>query len=161
MKVDQIMTRSVHACRAASTLADAARIMLDVDCGFVPVVSDDGSQSVIGVVTDRDICMATLARGRAPQDVTVGDVMSQELRTVTASATLQAAEDIMREARLRRLPVVDLDGRLVGILSLADLAIEAERKRAVSRRPITEEEVGDTLGAICEPRIQSQLVAGA
>jgi CBS domain-containing protein len=161
MKVEQIMTRSVHACRATSTLADAASIMLDADCGFVPVVSEDGSERVIGVLTDRDICMATLARGRAPQDVAVGDVMSRDVRTLRTSATLQAAEDVMREARLRRLPVVDTEGRLVGVLSLADLAIEAERKRALSRRPITEEEVGDTLGAICEPGIPSQLVAGA
>ena len=135
--------------------------MLDADCGFVPVVSEDGSERVIGVLTDRDICMATLARGRAPQGVAVGDVMSREVRTLRAFATLQAAEDVMREARLRRLPVVDSEGRLVGVLSLADLAIEAERKRALSRRPITEEEVGDTLGAICEPGIPSQLVAGA
>jgi CBS domain-containing protein len=162
MRVDQIMTRSVHSCRAGETLSDAAQIMWDTDCGCVPIVSDDASGRVVGILTDRDICMALHFRGRAPRDVAICDVMSTAVRTVAPTQDLEDAEKIMREAQIRRLPVVDDEQRLVGILALADLAQEAARERGASGRPaLTEEEIGDTYSAISVSRIPSQLVATA
>lgn len=152
MKVADLMTRNVRTCRAGDNLGAAAQLMWDGDCGCVPVVSDDGSNRIVGMITDRDICMATHFRGCRPGDLAVGDVMSRHVRTVGPSEELADAEAIMRDAQVRRLPVVDAGQELLGVVSLADLAREADRKRRARHRPITEQEVGDTLTAICTPR---------
>ena len=103
--------------------------MIAMRYGCVPIVSDDGSRNVVGMLTDRDICMATLQRGRAPHEVAIRDVMSDVVRSVGPSHELKEAEAIMRAAQVRRLPVVDGHQMLAGILSLADLARHADRKR--------------------------------
>jgi len=161
MKVEQLMTQDVRTCRPGDSLSAAAQLMWDGDCGCIPVVSDDGSKRVIGMVTDRDVCMATHFRGRAPREVSVDEAMSTGVRAVGASEDLADAKAIMREAQVRRLPVVDEDQQLMGVLSLADLAQEADRKRKSKQSPITEQEVGDTLTAICAPKSPSQLAAPA
>lgn len=161
MKVEQLMTQDVRTCRPGDNLSAATQLMWDGDCGCIPVVSDDGSTRVIGMITDRDICMATHFLGCRPRDVPVRDVMSTGLRAVGPSEELADAEAIMCDAQVRRLPVVDEDQRLIGVLSLADLAQEADRKRRSKHSPINEEEVGDTLTAICAPRSPSQLAASA
>lgn len=161
MKVEQLMTQDVRTCRPGDNLSAAAQLMWDGDCGCIPVVSDDGSNRVVGVVTDRDICMATHIRGCAPREVPVAEAMSTAVRAVGPSEELADAEAIMRDAQLRRLPVVDENQQLMGVLSLADLAQEADRKRKSKQSPITEQEVGDTLTAICAPRSPSQLAASA
>jgi len=157
MEVQQIMTRIVRSCRTWDTLSDAAQKMLDADCGCVPVLADDGSQRVVGMLTDRDICMASHARRKAPVELTVGDVMSQPVRSVGPAASLAEAEAIMREAQIRRLPVVGPGDELIGILALADLAREAERVQGASHPEITEREIGDTLSAISASSVPSQL----
>jgi CBS domain-containing protein len=148
MQVDQIMTRNVRFCHTWDKLRDAAQMMWDADCGCVPVIADDGSHQVVGMLTDRDICMATYLSVKEPQEISVEEVMSPLVRAVTASATLAEAETIMSEAQVRRLPVVNNEAKLVGILALADLAREAQRMRATEHAPITEDEIGDTLSAI-------------
>jgi len=161
MKVEQLMTKDVRTCKPGDSLSDAAQLMWDGDCGCIPVVSDDGSKRVIGMVTDRDICMATHFRGFRPPEVPVGDVMSTSVRAVGPSEDLGDAEAIMCDAQLRRLPVVDENQQLMGVLSLADLAQEADRKRKSKQPPITEQEIGDTLTAICAPRRAEQLAPTA
>lgn len=161
MKVDKLMTRDVWTCHPGDTLGTAAQLMWDGDCGCIPVVSDDGSKRVIGLITDRDICMAAHFRGSAPREIAVGDVMSTEVCTVSPSEELADAEAIMRDAQVRRLPVVDANQGLLGLVSLADLAREADRRRRSKRPPITEQEVGDTLTAICTRRDPPQLAASA
>lgn len=148
MQVDQIMTRNVKFCHTWDKLSDAAQLMKEGDCGCVPVVADDGSRKVVGILTDRDICMAAHSRDQALREISVSDVMSTGVRTASASATLAQAEATMMEAQVRRLPVVDEEEKLVGILALADLTREAQRTRTSSDRPITEDEIGDTLCAI-------------
>jgi CBS-domain-containing membrane protein len=113
------------------------------------------------MITDRDICMATHFRGRAPREVPVAEAMSTAVRAVGPSEELADAEAIMRDAQVRRLPVVDENQQLMGLVSLADLAQEADRKRKSKQPPITEQEIGDTLTAICAPRSPSQLAASA
>lgn len=161
MKVEQLMTKSVRTCYASNTLSDAAQLMWDGDCGCLPVVSDDGSKRVVGMITDRDICMASHFRGRAPREVPVAEAMSTAVRAVSPSEMLGDAESIMSDAQVRRLPVVDENRQLVGMLSLADLAREADRNRQAKQPAIKEQEVGDTLTAICEPRHARQLAATA
>lgn len=160
MKVEKLMRRDVRTCRPGDTLSTAAQLMWDGDCGCIPVVSADGSQCVVGMITDRDICMAVHFHGHPPRNISVGDVMSTPVRCVGPSEPLADAEAIMRDAQVRRLPVVE-SNQLLGIVSLADLAREAARGRASKRPPISEQEIGDTLSGICTPREPSRLVASA
>jgi CBS-domain-containing membrane protein len=102
--------------------------------------------------------MSALFQGKPLQDIRVSDAMAKRLLTCSPNDSVGAAERKMREARIRRLPVVDKEGTLVGMVSLADLAQEAAREQAARRKEITESEVGDTLAAICEP-LHRQLAA--
>jgi CBS domain-containing protein len=152
MRVEELMTKSPRTCRPEDSLSRAAQIMWEADCGAVPVVSSDGEGRVVGIVTDRDVCMAGYTRGRTFTEMRVQEAMAKDLRCCAASDTLAEAESAMRSAQVRRLPVVDESGHLVGLLSLADLAREAARERGSKRPAISEQEVGDTLASICEPR---------
>jgi CBS domain-containing protein len=125
--------------------------MWDQDCGCLPVAGGDGITRVVGVITDRDICMCALFQNKPLQELRVSDAMAKQVQTCRPGDTLADAEKKMREARIRRLPVVDGEDTLVGMISLADLAQEAARERAGTSQEITETEVGDTLAAICEP----------
>lgn len=149
MKIEDLMTRRVSACRPTDMLSDAAQLMRERDCGCVPVVSEDGSRRVVGMLTDRDICLALYLRGAAPATVRVRDAMSREVRSIEPSATAAEAEALMREARVRRLPVVDGDQSLVGLVSLADLARASLRERASGRQGVRGVDLGKTLEVIC------------
>ena len=129
--------------------------MWDHDCGCVPVCSGNGVTRTIGVITDRDICMGALFQGKPLQELRVGDAMARQLLACRPEDSLREAEQAMRDARIRRLPVLDDQGALLGILSLADLAREAAREQTRAYREVTEVEVNDTLAAICQPSGQS------
>jgi len=120
MKVKDVMTKAVHSCAAQEPLAKAAAIMWQHDCGCVPIV--DEAQKVIGMITDRDICMATWIQGKPVHELTASVPMSKQLWTCRAADDLDAAERTMRDKKVRRLPVVDAGMKLVGILSLSDIA---------------------------------------
>jgi CBS domain-containing protein len=158
MHVEQLMARPVQSCRAEDTLARAAQLMWDHDCGCLPVAGGDGITRVVGVITDRDICMCALFRNKTLQELRVSDAMAKQVQTCRPSDSLADAEKTMKEARIRRLPVIGDEDALVGMISLADLAQEAARERAATSQEITETEVGDTLAAICEP-LHRQLTA--
>lgn len=155
MKVEQLMQRAVQTCRAHDSLNGAAQIMWENDCGCVPVVDDAGH--AIGMITDRDVCMAAYTRGRPLGEIDVGSVMSAIVHCCRPQDTLREAETIMRTVQVRRLPVVDNENRLLGILSLNDIALEARRQGAAARRDIGETEVCDTLGAIGQPHAPKAL----
>jgi CBS domain-containing protein len=119
--VGSIMTRNVVSCSGNDTLHRAAQIMWDRDCGAIPVVDAEGR--AVGLVTDRDLCMAAYTRGRPLSAISVSSLLSGKLHTCAASTSLDEAVSRMRTQRVRRLVVVDpRDQRLVGMLSLADLA---------------------------------------
>jgi CBS domain-containing protein len=120
MEVREVMTNDVQTCRSVDSVHRAAQIMWEHDCGCVPVVEDDGA--IVAVITDRDICMAAYTQGRSLLDVAVGSAASRNLVTVRDNDSLQQAAQLMHDAQVRRLPVIGADGRLVGILSLGDLA---------------------------------------
>jgi CBS domain-containing protein len=120
-EVGSIMTRAVASCSGNDTLHRAAQIMWDRDCGGVPVVDSEGR--AVGLVTDRDLCMAAYTRGRPLSAISVSSLLSGQLHTCSVATSLDDAVSRMRVHRVRRLVVVDpKDGRLVGMLALADLA---------------------------------------
>ena len=144
--VRSIMTDAVHACSPDEPLHVAARHMWEHDCGAVPVLSSDGK--LAGIVTDRDICMAAYTKGLPLHAIPTRDAMARHVHACGPDDTLERAANLMADAQVRRLPVVDAEQRLVGIVSLADIARYAaalgrshaaelvfELTRAISRRP--------------------------
>ncbi len=153
MKVEQLMTRTVKACAETDSLNQAARLMWEGDCGCIPVISANGDGALMGIVTDRDIAMAAYIQGKQLWAIPVSSVMTRDVIACRADNGIKQAEALMRDNRIRRLPVVDKAGRLVGILSLNDIAREARREAASGRRAeVGEEDVTETLAMICEPR---------
>ncbi len=151
MKVRDLMTKNVASIRASEQLSAAAKLMWDCDCGALPVLDDMGVRT-IGMLTDRDICMAAWMQDRPPSAIPVLHAMSQALVRCAPDDSISVAEDTMRSKQIRRLPVLDGDGRLVGIISLADIAREVERERRRGAREVAPDEVSTTLASICEPR---------
>jgi len=126
MTVVSVMTPSPACCTTATPLRDVARMMRDNDCGQIPVV--DEAQRPVGVVTDRDIAMRVVAEGRNTDEATAADAMSKPVRTVTTDTSLADCVCLMESEQVRRVPVVDADGRLAGIVSIADLALAGKQK---------------------------------
>jgi len=104
----------------------------------------------VGIITDRDVCMAACTSGKSLRELPVEEAMSRELWSVTEHDSLGAAEALMQKKGVRRLPVLDADRRLVGIISLHDLAKEAVRQKSAIVHQVSDEEVGRTLAGICE-----------
>lgn len=157
MKVEQLMQRTVQTCRADDTVNRAAQLMWEHDCGCIPVVDDQNHP--IGMLTDRDICMAAYTQGKPLPAIHVRTAMARQLRTCRSGDTIGEAESIMRSVQVRRLPVVDSDGALIGILSLSDLVQERMREAGVGRAEVGDQEVSTTLGAICARRGHHELAA--
>lgn len=152
MQIKEIMTQPVVTCPADSTLDHAARLMWEFDCGIVPVTGSDGR--LIGVVTDRDICMAAYTQGASLSAIPVSTAMARQVVAVHGEELLEQAEHLMRESQIRRLPVLDAENRPVGIVSMNDLARLATRahKRAVDHELIK------TLAAVCQPRGNGRVI---
>jgi CBS domain-containing protein len=150
MNVAQLMTRNVKSCRAADNLGCPASIMWEEDVGCVPVLDDEGS--LVGMITDRDIAMAALTQGRPLAEIPVSTAMSRELFAVSESETVIHAEETMREKKVRRLPVQDASGRLVGIISINDIARQADIEQGRQKRQVSQQEVAATLAEISAPR---------
>jgi CBS domain-containing protein len=117
--VRDVMTKNPRAVEPSTTLVDAARNMRDENVGPLPIV-DDGR--VVGMLTDRDIVVRAIADGRDPSSTTVGEIASRELVTVDPDQSLDEAARLMAQHQVRRLPVVEEDGRLAGIVAQADVA---------------------------------------
>ena len=124
-KVHEVMTERPRAVTPETTVSEAARLMKSDDIGSLPIL--DGEQ-LAGMVTDRDIVIRAIAEGKDPRGMPVREVASPNLVTVHADEDLSSALQLMASEQVRRLPVVDDDGRLVGILAQADVAVEAKEK---------------------------------
>ena len=148
MKVEQLMTKDLRACRPSHPLNCAAQILWEYDCGIVPIVDEEGLDKVVGTLTDRDICMAAYTRGHALSEIQVDSAMAHKIYSCTPAATLEDAMQKMQEAQVRRLPIVDEAGHLLGMISLADIAREA---KAHAGTPALAR-VGETFAAITGPR---------
>jgi len=144
MIVRDAMTKQAAYCHPDTTLSEAAELMWKRRCGFLPVVGEGGN--VIAVVTDRDISIALGTRNRRPSEMLVHDVMSGKLFTCTAEDSIACVLTTMRITGLRRLPVIDREGALVGVLSIDDLALKA-REHAL-KKDVSYKDVDDTYKAI-------------
>lgn len=147
MRVRELMSSEVLTCKDTDALADVARTMWNHDIGFMPVISSV-SGALAGVITDRDGFIAAYFSGEPLSEITVGSAMTARVSTCRSDATIEDAAQIMSDLQVRRLPVVDAEGKLVGVLSINDLA----RRAATAGDELFEEDVALTLGAICHPR---------
>lgn len=148
LEVGDLMTRNVVSVRASEPLSAAARLLWDHDCGAIPVLEEEGER-VVGMVTDRDICMAAWSRNLAPSLIVTSEAMSHGLVYCSPTDSIETAESIMRSRKVRRLPVLDADGRMVGILSFTDIARVARQPSAARAGfDISTAHVVDTLNMI-------------
>lgn len=151
MQVAEIMTKDVRTCGLKDTLDKAAQIFWETDCGFAPVVDERGR--AVGVVTDRDACMAAYMQGKQLREIPVSAVMSRTVYSCNPDATVSAAATLMGEHQIRRLPVVESNtGQLVGVLSINDIAVASARERGALHREVSEKQVADTLAGVSMPR---------
>jgi CBS domain-containing protein len=120
------MTSNPSNVEMSSSVVEAARLMKSEDVGSIPVTEGD---RLVGIVTDRDIAIRVVAEGKDVQSVTVGEIASKELVTVDPQQDLDEALRLMAKHQVRRLPVVEEDGRLVGILAQADVAQQGDDSR--------------------------------
>jgi CBS domain-containing protein len=127
MQVKDVMTADPACCISETALQEVAQMMIDHDCGEIPVVENQKTKLPIGVITDRDIVCRTVARGLNPLDLTVADCMSRPCVTVTPEMSIAECSRILEDNRIRRVPVVDAAGCCCGIVALADIALHAQK----------------------------------
>jgi CBS-domain-containing membrane protein len=159
MRIEQIMTKDVDSCGPDDHLDRAAQIMWERDCGVVPVTTPE--RRVVGVVTDRDACMASYTRGQRLDQIRIGDVMSTQICACRPEDDPGRAEELMKRAQIHRLPVVDAANQLLGMVSLADLARRAKSTGAGAKSDpqLTPAAIGETLAAISQPRVRAVVAA--
>ncbi len=143
MRARDIMTRDPQCCRREDTARRAAEIMRDQDCGVIPVV--DESRRVIGIVTDRDLALRIIATGRSV-DTTLNEVMTPGAKCCSADDDLRDVEHKMAELQVGRIPICDAGGRVLGIISQADIA-----RAAGTDGEVSEQEIALVLEQISEP----------
>ncbi len=124
--IRELMTENPRTVTVDGTIAEAARLMRDEDTGVVPIVE---GEKLVGVITDRDIAVKIVAQGRDAQSTTVSQVASKNLVTIDPQQELGEALRLMASHQVRRLPVVEEDGKLVGIVSQADIALQVDNAR--------------------------------
>jgi CBS domain-containing protein len=152
MKIAQMMTRDVKTCRQTDTLDVAARLMWDCDIGSVPVVDDFGQ--VVGIVTDRDACMAAYTQCQPLHRLPVTVAMTKHVVTCRPDDTDRSVAKLMAKNKIRRIPVVDDAQKPIGVVSLNDLAVSMAKGSDVPSS-----EVAGTLAAICEHRPGAPIAA--
>jgi CBS domain-containing protein len=137
------MTPDPAYCTPNSTAREAAILMRDNDCGSLPVVESESSRRLVGTVTDRDLAIRGLAEGKGP-DTPIGDLMTNGPTTAAPEDEVEVVRDVMIAQQVRRVPVVDEDGLVVGIVAQADIARE--------EGAASDQEVGRIVEAISDPR---------
>jgi CBS domain-containing protein len=147
MRISELMTEPVVTCPLGATLDHAARLMWERDCGIVPVIDDEGR--LAGVVTDRDVCMAAYTQGQPIGAIPVTTAMARDVVALHGDDLVDHAEDLMQEHQVRRLPVVDLERRPIGIVSINDLLRLASR----AKRSHVDRMIVQTLASVGRPRL--------
>lgn len=158
MKVKDVMTPDAKAIWLTESLADAAKEMWENDCGVLPIIKD--GRKVVGMITDRDICMAVAMRDRNPSAISVEEVMNRIVFAAEAEEEIDQALQTMREHKVHRLPVLNLEGELEGILSIADILLKARSDNG-KKPPIDYAAIVETYQAIVDHRLPSAEVAAA
>ncbi len=153
MNVSELMTTSVKSCGTNDDLQRAAQIMWESDCGALPVL--DADDRVVGMITDRDICMAAYTQSRPLWQIPVSSAMANKVHGIRETDPVEMVETLMRRVRVRRLPVLDTHGRLKGILSMNDLARHAHRSQGRKSNGLSGDSIVHTLAAIGEAHAPS------
>ncbi len=148
MKIEQVMSREVVVCTEHDSLNHAAELMWENDCGCLPVVAVNGTGTLAGMITDRDIAMAAYIQGKSLAAIPVSEVMSRTVAVCQAGDEVKQVEALMRDNQVRRLPVLDAKQKLVGIVSLNDLA----RRAAATHEQRAIGGVVETISAVSRPR---------
>ena len=143
MKAEEIMTANPACCTPEDTAERAAKLMEENDCGCIPVVGDQDTRKLVGVVTDRDIALRGVGRGH-DGGTQVRELMSSDVSCCGPESDIEDAEQIMAERQVRRVPVIDDAGCCVGMVAQADLARGADAR-------VSDQEVGDVVERISEP----------
>lgn len=140
MKVKDVMTMDPCCCERAATAHKAANLMLEMDVGIVPVVDNESDKRLVGVVTDRDLCISVIAGGKDPTSTRLEECMSAEIVSCSPEDDVRKVFDLMNQRQVRRIPVIDADNHVAGIVSTKDIALNTESLA----------KVGDTLKHISE-----------
>ena len=161
MKVKEVMTTNPKVCSLSDNLSAAAGLMWENDCGILPVVAEGGK--VVGLITDRDICMAANLKNQRLSNLAVEDVISGDVYACEAEDDIRSALEIMQENKVRRLPVIAADGTLQGILSMNDVILKADEPKEKKAPDLSYGEVVKTYKSICQHRspLQAQATAGS
>lgn len=153
MKVRDVMTSDVRTCTRETNLAQVTEIMWTNDIGILPVV--DESRKIVGLITDRDVCVATGTRHLLASQITAGSVLSGLLFVCAPDDDVKVALETMRTQRVRRVPIVDANGVIQGLLSIDDVAVAAQERGA--KTGITFEDVARTLKGVSEPSLPARI----
>lgn len=140
MTIREIMTENPDCCTAGTNLQRVARMMVECDCGAIPVVEEVESMKPLGIITDRDITVRTVAKGKNPLEMNASDVMTESTVTTRPDADVEEAAQQMKDHQVRRLIVVDDDGACIGMVAQADIALDTSDRRT-----------GDVVEEISEP----------
>lgn len=159
MKVKEIMTPGAQAIWLTESLADAAKLMWDNDCGVLPIIKD--GRKVIGMITDRDICMASAMRDVNPSSISVEEVMTGRVFGVKPEDNVDDALQAMQEHRIRRLPVINPEGELEGIVSMNDVLLHAKSPDEAEDGSIDYADVVKTYQAIGRHRVPATRTSAA
>ena len=133
MKAQDIMSRNPSCVTPDTSIADAARLMKEENVGVVPVVESETSKKLVGILTDRDIAVRAVAEGRDGATTSVGHIMSSDVRTSAPTDSVKEVMDLMGTEQVRRIPVVDERGALVGIIAQADIVLEAKDNKEAEK----------------------------
>jgi CBS domain-containing protein len=125
MQVSEIMTKSPAHATPATSIYEIAQMMVENDCGCIPIVDGDDAKSPLGMITDRDIVVRSVAENKNPLDLKARDIMTGDIVTVTPAASVEECANLMESRQIRRVAVVDENGALCGMVAQADIAINA------------------------------------
>jgi len=128
-KCSDVMTKDPVCCTPDQSVVDVARLMQNKDIGPVPIIEDHNSKKLVGIVTDRDLALKIVAEGRDQKSTLVSDVMTRQVVTCKADDDVEKAVDAMTEYQLRRIPVVDKNNKIVGIIAQADVATRVDQPK--------------------------------
>ncbi|MEO5857510.1 MAG: CBS domain-containing protein [Pyrinomonadaceae bacterium] len=129
MNVKEVMTADPACCTSDMSLQEAAKLMVDNDCGCIPIVDNIDSKKPVGMITDRDITIRTVAEGKNPLELRVSDAMTANAITVTAQTSLEECCNLMESNQVRRVAVVDENGSCCGIIAQADIAVNGDQRK--------------------------------
>jgi CBS domain-containing protein len=145
MNISEVMTPDPACCVRTDHVQAAAIIMRELNVGVVPVVDSEESHRLVGLVTDRDLCISVVAAGHDPKEITLDQCMTTELVTCKPDDNIEAVAELMQLNQVRRIPVVDENEHLVGIVSTADMVLCGD---------LASEEIGETMRDISEPTFE-------